>query len=73
MMAKFKVFLTGYCCASVEIEADSPEQALEIAYDETDGYAEADFSDWDFDTNEVENEKGETVWVDNAPYVEKGN
>lgn len=57
-MKKYLVHLTATSCASVEIEADSPEEALQKAYDETDGYSKAEFSDWDYEYNEVEDMDG---------------
>lgn len=53
-MPKYRVYLTAIACASVEIEADSPKDALDQACKETDGYADSEFSDWDYEHNEVE-------------------
>lgn len=57
-MAKFTVFLNAFASATVEVEADNPEEAFKKAIDETDGYAEAEFSDWDYESGEVEDEDG---------------
>lgn len=65
-MGKYRVYLTAISSASVEIEADGPEEALKQAYAETDGYAEAEYSDWDYEYNEVEDlESGKYVMSNN--------
>jgi hypothetical protein len=53
-MKKFKVYLSAESWASVTVEAENEEQAIEKALDETDGYAEAEFSDWSFEGHEAE-------------------
>lgn len=60
---KYTVYLNGYSCLSVEVEAKNPEEALELAWDKADG-SEASFSDWDyFNEVEVEDEDGNYIEV----------
>ena len=67
-MKKFRVHLNAVACASVTVEASSPTEAFLKAMKETDGYAEAEFMDWDASEAEVcEEESDQYFLVQNGP------
>lgn len=51
-MKKFRVYSSQIVYSVTEIEAESEEQARELAYEKETGWYHADYGDWDIETVE---------------------
>ncbi len=69
---KYTVYLKNTVSTAVNVEADSPDEAVDLAFDSNDmpgritfgAFGEASVDDGEWEAFEVTDESGATVWED---------